>query len=68
MDVLTTKSKTINFNVIMALVASVHGSIHLMQPLVTSEQFAIISLVIGAVHAMGGVYLRSITTQALSEK
>ena len=63
-----TKSKTINFNIIMAMVASVHGSIHLMQPLLTSEHFAIVSLVIGAIHAMGGVYLRTITTQALSDK
>ena len=63
-----TNSKTINFNILMAMITSINGSIQLMQPLLTSEQFAIVSLVIGAVHAAGGVYLRTITTQALSEK
>jgi len=52
----------------MALIASVHGSIHLLAPMLTPDQFAIVSLVIGGIHAMGGVYLRTITTQPLSEK
>ena len=62
------KSKTIIFNVFMALIASVHGSIQLLQSLLTTEQFAIASLVIGGIHAMGGVYLRTITNTALEDK
>lgn len=62
------KSKTINFNVLMGMVGAVHGSLQLFAPVLTVEQFATFSLVIGMVHAMGGVWLRTITTQALSEK
>lgn len=62
------KSKTIIFNIAMAGIEFLHGSIQLFQPLVTPEHFALISLVLGAIHGMGGVYLRTITTIPLSYK
>jgi len=63
-----TKSKTIDFNLAMGMVEAIHGSLQLFQPVMTVEQFAAFSLIIGMVHAIGGVYLRTITTKALSEK
>ena len=62
------KSKTIIFNILMAGIEFLHGSVQLFSPVVSAETFAIISLVLGTIHGMGGVYLRTITTQALSEK
>ena len=62
------KSKTIIFNVLMAGIEFLHGSVQLFSPVVSAETFAIISLVLGTVHGMGGVYLRTITTKPLSEK
>ncbi len=62
------KSKTIIFNVLMAGIEFLHGSVHLFNPLVENNTFAILTLVLGAVHGMGGVYLRYITTQPLAEK
>jgi len=62
------KSKTIIFNVLMAGIEFLHGSVQLFQPMVSPEHFALISLVLGMIHGMGGVYLRTITTTPLSEK
>lgn len=55
------QSKTVWFNIIMAALETVHGSIHLIQPMLSSDNFATISLLLGMIHAMGGVYMRSIT-------
>jgi len=62
------KSKTIIFNILMAGVEVLHGSIQMTQALLSPEMFVYVSMGVGMIHAMGGVYLRSITTQALSEK
>ena len=62
------KSKTVWFNMFMAAIETTHASIYLMEPVLTSEQFAYVSMALGIIHGVGGVYLRTITTQPLSEK
>ena len=63
-----TQSKTVKFNVIMAGIEALHGSLALLSPMFTPDTFAIITVAIGMIHGMGGVYLRTITTQALTDK
>ena len=60
------QSKTVWFNVIMAGVEAAHGVIHLFNGILSAEHFAIVSMVLGVVHAMGGVYLRTITNVPIS--
>ena len=62
------KSKTILFNVLMGGIEALHAGIQLFDQLLTPDQFASMSIILGLVHGMGGVYLRTITTEALSEK
>jgi hypothetical protein len=52
----------------MGTIAAIHGSLQLFQPVLTVDQFALFSLIIGLAHGLGGVYLRTITTQALKDK
>lgn len=61
-----TKSRTILFHVAMAAVESIHASIAILQPILTMEQFAAVSLIIGAIHSGGGVYLRTITSEPVA--
>jgi len=56
------QSRTVHFNMFMAALETLHGSIHLIQPMLSSDNFATISLLLGIIHAMGGVYMRSITS------
>jgi len=60
-----TQSKTVWFNMVMAGLESAHGALHLVQPMMTPDQFALISLVLGIIHGMGGVYLRMITNASI---
>lgn len=60
------ESRTIKFNIAMAVIGSIHTSIALLQPILTLEQFAVVSLLLGAIHAGGGVYLRTITSEPVA--
>lgn len=62
------RSKTILFNLVMGAVEFAHGSMQLLQPLLDQETFILTSFALGMVHTVGGLYLRTITTQPLSEK
>lgn len=62
------KSKTILFNMFMAGVEVAHTSIYLLEPVLTTEQFAIVSMLLGVIHGMGGVILRYVTTVPISSK
>jgi len=62
------KSKTIRFNIIMAGIESLHAGFQIMQPLLTQDTFILLTVAIGMVHSMGGVYLRTITDTALADK
>ena len=59
------QSKTIIFNILMAGVEAAHGSIHLLAPVLTDGQFAAVTIVVGMIHGMGGVYLRFITREPI---
>ena len=62
------KSKTVRFMLLMATLESIAAGLHYLAPLITMEQINIISFVVGMATSVGGVYLRTITTQPLSEK
>jgi len=59
------KSTTIRFNIIMGVLQSVNGSLALLQPVLTPGEFAAVSILIGAVHAGGGVWKRYQTTTGI---
>lgn len=61
------KSKTIKFNLFMALIESAHGGFALLEPVFTQETFIIVTFALGIIHAVGGVYLRFITTKSLND-
>lgn len=60
------RSRTHIFNVIMGTIQSVNGSIALLQPILTAEQFAYTTIVIGALHAAGGLMLREMTKEPIA--
>lgn len=62
------KSKTIWFNIFMGGVEAANASMYILEPVLTPDQFAIISLLLGVIHGMGGVALRYVTTVPLSDK
>lgn len=59
-------SRTIKFNLIMGALEAAMGSLHLFQSFLLPEQFAIVTMVLGIVHGVGGIYLRTITTTPLT--
>ena len=59
------KSRTVWFNMFMAGIETTHGTIHLLAPMLPVDTFAVITMVLGLVHAVGGVYMRSITSAAI---
>lgn len=59
------QSKTIIFNVGMAAIEALHGSVHLLAPLLSDGQFAAVTIAIGMIHSMGGVYLRFVTSEPI---
>lgn len=59
------ESKTIRFNIIMGVLQSINGSLALLQPVLTPAQFALVAIIIGAVHAGGGVWKRYQTSTAI---
>jgi len=61
------ESKTLKFNVIMGGIQALNGSISLLAPLMPVETFAVVTVLIGVIHAMGGAYLRTITSEPISK-
>ena len=64
----TAKSKTVWFNILMGGVEALHGMLQMTESILSPDVFVYVSLAIGMTHAMGGVYLRTITTTSLDEK
>lgn len=62
------KSKTIKWNWVLAGLQAANAQIHLFQPIVDAQTFAYVSMFLGVVHASGSHYIRTITTEALSDK
>ena len=62
------KSKTIIFNMVMAGIEFLHASIQILEPVVSVDMFIYLSMGIGLVHSVGGVYLRTVTTKPLADK
>lgn len=58
-------SRVIKFNLFMKGLTAVHGSLHMVAPLMTTEQFAIVSIVLLFVVTTGNEYLRTLTTGPL---
>lgn len=61
------KSKTVRFNMLMAALQTINGSILMIEPLVEPEAFVAIAMAIAVAHSVGGVYLRYITNKPISE-
>lgn len=62
------KSKTVMFNAIMGAVDMLVANAALLQELITIKQFALTILILKFVQTVGNIYLRNITTEAISEK
>ena len=62
------KSKTIQFNMVMGLIDMAVANAALLQDLITIKQFAVSMLILKAVQTVGNIYLRNITTEAISDK
>lgn len=62
------KSKTVLFNVLMGGIQAANAGLYLIQPILPAADFGLLSLLLAIIHGMGGVYLRTITTQALEDK
>ena len=62
------KSKTIQFNTVMGLIDMAVANAALLQDLITVKQFAISMLVLKSIQTVGNIYLRNITTEAISDK
>ena len=62
------KSKTILFMILMAGLEGVGQGLHYLEPILTMEQLNTWSFAVGILTSMGGMYLRSITTESLSDK
>jgi len=58
------KSKTMLFNAIVASLAALEGVFNLLQPHIAGNVYAWVSIVL----VTGNAFLRTITTQPLSEK
>lgn len=59
-------SRTIKFNMIMGAVQSINGSLALLQPVLSPGQFAAVTLIVGVLHTVGGIYLRYQTNTGIS--
>lgn len=62
------KSKTIQFNAVMGIIDMVVANAALLQDLITVKQFAVSMLILKSVQTVGNIYLRNITTEAISAK
>lgn len=62
------KSKTIMFNSVMGVVDMAVANAALLQDLMTIKQFAVTMLILKTAQTIVNIYLRTITTEALSEK
>ncbi|MBL4707745.1 MAG: hypothetical protein JKY48_04820 [Flavobacteriales bacterium] len=64
---LISDSRTLNFNKLMMAITAIHSSLQLFAPLLTTDQFAYLTLAIGLAYKFGGDYMRSITTTPLNK-
>ena len=62
------KSKTIKFNTIMGLLDMFILNAVFLQDLLTVKQFAVTILLLKSVQTVGNLYLRNVTTEAISDK
>ena len=62
------KSKTVVFNSVMGLVDMAVANAALLQDLITVKEFAVTMLILKSVQTIGNIYLRNITTEAISAK
>jgi len=62
------KSKTIVFNSVMGLIDMGVANAALLQDLMTIKQFAVSMLILKSIQTVGNIYLRNITTEAISDK
>ena len=62
------KSKTIQFNAVMGVIDMLVANAALLQDLITIKQFAVTMLILKSIQTVGNIYLRNITTEAISEK
>jgi len=62
------KSKTIRFNAVMSVVDMAVANAALLQDLITIKQFALTMLILKTIQTVGNVYLRTITSEPVSEK
>lgn len=58
-------SRTIKFNILMDGLIALHGSMHLLEPVMSDKVFGITSVALAVVTTMGNKYLRAITTGPL---
>ena len=63
-----TKSRTIWFNYFMLAVEFLWGSVAMLESLVSDRAYAIVFMLLGLIHTLGGHYWRTQTTQPLSER
>lgn len=61
------KSRTILFNILMAIIESANVGFAVLEPILSTEAFVITTFILGMVHSIGGMYLRMITTQPINE-
>ena len=58
-------SKTIRFQIIMAMLGAMVTGMQMLQPLLTEKQFAIASLILVVLNTGGSTYLRLITKEPI---
>lgn len=59
------ESKTIKFNILMGAIDAIIINIQLLESFLTDKQFAVLFLVLSAIHKGGSVYLRFITDEPI---
>jgi len=62
------KSRTIRIMIILAGLESGALALTYLQPVITESQFSVISAVLAMVTPMVAMYMRQITTEAISDK
>jgi hypothetical protein len=59
------QSKTIKFNILMGFIDAIVINAQLLEQLMTDKQFAVLFLVLSAIHKGGNVYLRFLTSESI---
>jgi len=60
------QSKTVLFHMFMGLIQSISGSMAMLAPFMEPSQFVTVSVVLGVVQSVGGIYLRFITEEPIT--